>query len=225
MGEGHGVELERAGLGEELVPAERAGQGIVGAARVGDVDDVRERRQPLPDRGDLLAAVDVLVAVAVAGDREQDLRLELAEPVEHAARPELGRAGRPDRAEAGGREERDERLRDVRQVGDDPVAAAHAEPLQPGARPGHLLAQLAERQLERVARLRAGDDRDGVHVLVAAEHVLGVVQPRAGEPLRARHRVRASTRSYGACALTSKKSQIDAQKPSRSLTDQRWSSS
>ena len=34
-----------------------------------------------------------------------------------------------------------------------------------------------------------------------------------------------STRSYGACARISKKSQIDDQKPSRSVTDQRQSSS
>ena len=143
------VELERPGLGEELVPGDRVRQGIVVAARVGDVDDRRQARQAVADRGDLLAAVDELVAVAVAGDGQQHLRLELAEPVEHAAHAELRRARRPDRAEAGAREEGDERLRDVRQVGDDPVARPDAEPLQAGAGAGHLLAQLAERDLER----------------------------------------------------------------------------
>ena len=141
--------------------------------------------------GHLLAAVDELVAPAVAGDREQHLRLELPEPVEHAAHAELRRARRPDRAEARGREEGDERLRDVRQVRDDPVAGPDAEPLQARARARDLLAELAERELRRLARLRVRDDGDRVHVLVAAEHVLGVVQPRAGEPLRAGHLARA----------------------------------
>ena len=45
-----------------------------------------------------------------------------------------------------------------------------------------LLAQLAEGQLERIARLRAGEDRDRAQVLVAPHGVLGVVQLRAGEP-------------------------------------------
>src|SRR6185503_2242137 len=95
------------------------------------VDDVLERRQPRPDGGDLPAAVDLLVAEAVAGDREEDLRLELAEPVEDAPRTELGGARRPDSAEAGGGEERDERLGDVRQICDDAVSPADAEPLEP----------------------------------------------------------------------------------------------
>ena len=42
----------------------------------------------------------------------------------------------------------------------------------------------------RPARLRARDDRHRARVLVATDHVLGVVQPRAREPLRARHLAR-----------------------------------
>ena len=141
----------------------------------------------LPDGRHLLAAVDELVAVAVAGDREQDSRLELAEPADHASRTELGRARRPDGAEARGREEGDERLGDVREIGHDAVAGADAESLQPRPRSRDLLAQVAERELERAARLRSGDDRDGVGVFVAAEHVLREVEPRAREPLGPRH--------------------------------------
>ena len=190
VGERDRVERERPRLGDELLPAERVRQRVAGAARVRDVDDMLERRQPGADGGHLLAPVDVLVAEAVAGDREQHLRLQLAEPVEDAARPELGGARRPDRAEARGGEERDERLGDVREIRDDPVAAADAEPLEPRARPRHLLAQVAEGQLERVTGLRAGEDSDGVDVLVTAERVLRIVQLRAREPHRARHRVR-----------------------------------
>ena len=53
-------------------------------------------RMPPHDRG----AVEVLAAVAVAVDREQHLRLDLGEAVDHAARAELGRGARPDRADA-----------------------------------------------------------------------------------------------------------------------------
>ena len=73
------------------------------------------------------AAVEVLAAVAVAVDREEDLRLDLREAVDHRARAELGRGARPDRPQGGRREERDERLGNVRHVCDDTVAAADAE--------------------------------------------------------------------------------------------------
>ena len=86
--------------------------------------------------------------------------LELREAVDDAARAELGRAARPDRAEARRRRERDQRLGDVRQVGDDAVARADAEPHEPGARARHLLAEVAERELGRLARLGVRDDRD-----------------------------------------------------------------
>ena len=189
--ERHRLELERAVLRQQLVPRERVGEHVVGAARVGDVDDGLQARQPLAHRGHLLAAVDELVAPAVAGDGEQHLRLELAEAVRRRCGRRTPAGTSPRRAEARGREEGDERLGDVRQVGDDAVAGADAEPLQAGAGARDLLAQLAEGELAWPARLRARDDRDRAGVLVAAEHVLGVVEPRAGEPLGARHLARA----------------------------------
>ena len=103
----------------------------------------------------------VAVAVAIAVDGEEHLRLDLAEAIDHAAHAELGRAARPDRAQRGRGQQRDERLRHVRQVRGHPVAAAHAEALEPGA---------GARDLRRAARpaverqplpsLRARDDHD-----------------------------------------------------------------
>ena len=188
MRERHRVELERPWLAQKLVPRDRPGNG---AAGILDVDDRLERGQPLTDRGHVLGPVDDLLSVDVPADCEQHLRVELTQPVDDAADAELGRARRPDRAEARRRQERDRRLRDVREVGDDTVAGADSEPLQAGARPCHLLAELAERELARLSGLGVGDDRDGVEILVAAEHVLGEVQRRAREPLRARHLARA----------------------------------
>jgi hypothetical protein len=107
-----------------------------------------------------------------------------------AAHAELRRAGRPHGAETRGGEERDDRLWDVRQVRDDTISGLDAEPPEACPRPRHLLAQLAERELARLTRLRDGDDRHRVRILVAPEHVLGVVQPRAGKPLGPRQIVR-----------------------------------
>ena len=151
-------ERERPGLGEQLVPGER-------------VRERRARRRGRARRGagvgraarivaTSVAPVDRAVAEAVAADRQQHRRLELREAVDDAARAELGRAARPDRAEARRRRERDERLGDVRQVGDDAVAGADAEPHEAGARARDLLAELRERELDRVARLGVRDDRD-----------------------------------------------------------------
>jgi len=66
------------------------------------------------------------------------------------------------------------------------VARPHAQPEQPRTRPSDLLAQLAEGQLARLARLRHGDEGDIVGILRAPEHVLGVVEARAREPHRPR---------------------------------------
>ena len=185
------VERELGGLGKEVVPGDCVGKRVIFPAGVRDVHDGFDARKLAAYLRDLLAPVDVLLAVPVAGDGQDDLRLELPEAVEHAAHAELGWARRPDRAETCAREEADERLRDVREVGDYPVSGADAQPLQAGAGAGDLPAEVAERQLARWPRLRVGDDGACVEVLVAADHVLGEVQARAGEPLGPRHLPRA----------------------------------
>ena len=168
--------------------------------------------------GDDLAAVEVLAAVAVAVDREQDLGLDLGEAVDDAAGAEVRRAARPDRADARRREEGDDRLGDVGQVGGDAVAGADAELAQPRGDGRDLGAQLAPAQLVELAQLRGVQDRDLV-VVLAAEDVLGVVD-RAPSNQRAPGIVRsASTAAWGVGESTSKKSQIEAQKSSGSVTD------
>ena len=187
MREGQGLELERLALREERVPGDGVRKGIVRAARVRDVDDGFEAGQTVADLGHLLAAIDRLVSVAVSGDCEQDLGLQLAEPVKDAADAELRRARGPDRPQARGGDEGDERLRDVGQVGDDAVAGTDAEPLQAGPGARDLLPEVPEGELLRRSRLRERDHCDRVEILVATDQVLRVVQAGAGEPLRARH--------------------------------------
>ena len=78
--------------------------------------------QPLQHRLHLGRDVVLLavVPVAVAGDEEH--RLDLAETVEHALDAEIGRTGRPDRAERGGGEHAGDRLGHVGQHRGDAVA-------------------------------------------------------------------------------------------------------
>ena len=126
--ERHRLELERAVPEEAVLPA--------AAVEVAERDRLG-RRSPRAIAATVGAPVEVLAAVAVAVDREQHLRLDLREAVDHAAAAELGRRRRPDRAERGRGEERRDRLRDVRQVGRDAVAAARrrARPAPRGSPP------------------------------------------------------------------------------------------
>src|SRR5207249_2765589 len=94
------------------------------------------------DVRELARAVEVAPAVAVPIHRDEDLRFELAEAVDHRARSEVRRAARPDRAEAGGREQRDDGLGDVRQIRDDAVAARDAESYESGTDGGDLSREL-----------------------------------------------------------------------------------
>ena len=177
----------------------------------------RSRRDPIDD----LAAVEVLAAVAVAVDRQQHLRLDLREAVDDRARAELRRRARPDRAQRRGREERRDRLRDVRHVRRHAVALADAERDQPGADPRGLARAARPRSTRRA---RAAPTRGGS-------------RPRR-RPCRGRCARRSDSRAPGnhsapgisrdastavVGASTPKKSQIAAQNPSRSSTDQRHS--
>ena len=191
MRERQRLERERLALREERVPGDGVRECVVRAPDVWHVDDGLQARQARPDLGHVVAAIHELLAVAVARDCEEHLRLELPEPMQDAPSTELRRARRPDRPETGSREEGDERLRDVRQVGDDPVARPDAEALESGSRACHLRPQVAEGELHGLAGLRVGDDRHLLDVLVSAEHVLGVVQPSSREPLGAGHLARA----------------------------------
>ena len=130
--EGDALEAQLGPLagGQQLAPGGRVAQGREVGVRV-EVGEDDRALQAWHLRLQLchgLAAVEVLAAVAVAVDREEDLGLDLGEAVDHAGRAEVRRAARPHRADRGGREEGDDRLGDVRQVGDDAVAALDPEP-------------------------------------------------------------------------------------------------
>ena len=181
--ERHVGELERlAGALEARLPAR--------AVQVAEGDEVLESSDLAGDGAYGLAPVEVAPAVAVAVDGQQHLGLDLGEAVHDAAGPEVRRAARPHRAEARAGQEARDRLGDVGQVRGDAVARADAERPQPAGDPSRALAQLAPRPLVQLAQL--GGVADGHRVVVAvAEHVAGMAEPRAREPLRPRHGPRA----------------------------------
>ena len=145
-----------------------------------------ERRHLALQLGDDVELVEVAPAVAIAVDGEQHLGLDLREAVDDRARAEVRRAARPDRADARDGEERRDRLGDVRHVGDD--AVARPTPRRAGRRDRRRQrAQLAPRDLVRLAALAGRDDRDA-RVAAPAEDVLGVIERDVREPARPRHR-------------------------------------
>ena len=196
------------------------------AVQVAEADDLRQPAHLGGDPLDDLRAVEVLAAVAVAIDRQQHLGLDLHEPVDHAARAELGRRRGPDRTDRRARQQARDRLGDVRHVGADAVALADAERPQTRGDPRRLLAQLAPGPAGELGTGLGGvQDRDLV-VVATAEDVLGIGDGRARKPLRPRHRCRsASTVSPPAPKRTSKYSTIVRQNSSSSATDQRHISS
>ena len=124
------------------------------------------------------------VAIAVAGDQRRGT--QLGEAIERAGGCEVGRAGRPDRADAGARQVGDHRLGAVGQVAGHHVAAADAALAQAARDAAHGQAQLVPAQLAARARLVDLDHR-GRARLAGAQRVLGVVEPRALEPARSGH--------------------------------------
>ncbi|MGX1268661.1 hypothetical protein RKD18_001855 [Streptomyces phaeoluteigriseus] len=152
------------------------------------MDDGTQGGEFAAEFGDDVAAVVFLAAVAVAVDGEQDDGLDLLEAVEDAAGAEVGGAGGPDAAHGGRGEEGDDGLRDVRQVGADPVTGTDAEAAQFGGEGTDLAAQFGPGH--RSGFVGLVDVQEGRFVGACgggAEGVLGVVQGGAGEPLGAGH--------------------------------------
>ena len=198
--EGHLLEARLGALapGLELAPGDRSRERrrIEGGVGVRQQHGARHRRQLGEDAAHRLEAIEVATAVAIAVDREQHLRLDLGEAVDDAPGAELGRRARPDRSEAARGQERDQRLRDVRHVGDDAIAALDAETAQPGGHARDGLRQLAPG--ERLQRAGLGRVQDGrLGGIVAEQQVLGVVQlarPRTSvRPASATRRARVRT--------------------------------
>src|SRR5688572_27912960 len=185
------VELDplEADLGrvEGVEEVEERGAGARRRAEIVDDYALLDARQPLQHLARLLLRVELLAAVDVAIGAEKDFGLDLPEAVEHALHAEVGRAARPDRAEARGREERGGRFGYVRQVARDPVALFHAGVGESLSDPRHEVVKLALREATLHAVLAPERDRRGCVAL--AQQVLRIVEASVGEPACARHAV------------------------------------
>ncbi len=184
--------LRRPSRPQQAVPQHRIRQRGL-RIQVGQQHRMLQRRQFGAHRLQHRQPVEVLAAVAVAVDRDQQFRIDLAEAVEHAGAAHVGRAAGPDRADRGAGEKRHRRFRDIRQVGGDAVARLDAERAQAVRHRRDLLPQFAPRQLRQRPQFRLRDDRRllGFAIVgVKAEYLLGEIQARAVEPFGARHLVR-----------------------------------
>ena len=151
-----------------------------------------QRRQRLAQGAHHIHAVEVAAAVTVAIDRQQELGVDLAEAVQHAGMAHVGRAARPDGADAGAGKKGDRGFRNVGQIGHHPVARADAERAQRIGHRRNLIAQFAPGELRQAAQFGTGDDggRIGGRVIgVEAKYLLGKIEPGAIEPGCARHSV------------------------------------
>ena len=169
------------------------GHGVRQGREIRRLLDIRHDRDRLDARQvgehvrDARPAVEGLAAVEVAVGADQRLRFDLAETVEHPARAEIGRAGRPHRAQARGRQHGGHRLGQVGQEPRDAVAPAHPLRLEPDTQGRHRVVEF--REGHRAARAVLAPAHDGLATVAAAQQVLRVVEPRPGEPPRAGHRV------------------------------------
>src|SRR5207253_3819947 len=149
--------------------------------------DLAHARQFLDDGAHALERIVLLAVVAVAIGAEERLRLDLAEALEHGFDAEVGRTRRPDDALRERRQRQHSGLGNVRNEGCHPVSRAQAKRLQRlrGARDIAREIRIAYAPL--VAGLVPEDER--LAAVAAPQEVLREIEPRLGEPVRARHLV------------------------------------
>ena len=100
---------------------------------------------------------------------------------------EIGRAGGPDRADAGGGEHGDDRLRHVRDEAGDAVARLDGHGLESLREAGDLIVELI--RAEPPLYLVLAPEDDGLALVAPAQQVFGKVQPRRGEEAGTGHAI------------------------------------
>ena len=132
--------------------------------------------------------VDLLPLVKIAVGDDEQARLDLAETIQHALRAEIRRGGRPDRADAGGRQHTDRRFRPVMDIGGDAVAGLDAFGTEKGGEARHALFQFAEGDVLPDAFLAPKNNRK-IAVRPVAQQIFGEIQPGIRKPFRPGHLV------------------------------------
>ena len=120
--------------------------------------------------------------------RRREPWADLAEAVEHPVGAEVGRAGRPDGAQAGRAEHGDHGLGEIGHESRNPVSGRDSFGRQGRRHRAHLLVQLAITDLPLAALLVP--EHQGRSIVVIAQQVFGEVEPGAGEPPGPQLRIR-----------------------------------
>jgi hypothetical protein len=175
----------------EVIPGGRSPQGgqVDGRVEVAGHDHPPHRGQGIADLAQRSHPIESSAPVDVSFGRQQDRRFDLAEPVEHAGRPEIRRGGAEGGPQRHGAQHEDHRLRHVRHPRGHAVAGA--DPLGPeGSRHRrHLRAQLVPGERAGGAVLAGGHDGGiGPGPASPIEQVLDHAEPGVGEEPGLRHR-------------------------------------
>ena len=107
-----------------------------------DPDHLLDRGQTGDDGGHVLTTVVGAPSIVVAVGEQHDLGGQLGEAGQNGLRPELRGAHRPDRPDAGAREQADDGLGPIGQHRHDPVPMAHTHRPHGGGQGSDLAAQL-----------------------------------------------------------------------------------
>src|SRR5262245_16765866 len=119
-----------------------AGSGpTAGTAEVRDDDNRLDARHELSEFTDVISLIVLDTPEPVTVHGEQHSRPNRPEPIGDCGDSHLRTAGAPSRSDAGGRQERSTRLRDIGQVAGDRVAFRHSKTQQSGSYPRYLLAE------------------------------------------------------------------------------------
>ena len=152
---------------------------------VGHDHQLLQRGHLRRDLGHLGHRIDGLAVVEIAVPGEQNLRLGLAETVEHALHAEIGRGRGEDRADAGSRQHRYQGLGQVGHVGRDAIAGHHTQAPQGRGQARHFQVELAMRHAPLA--LVFAPEHQCIPIVAAAQQVLGKIQLGFGKPFGAGH--------------------------------------
>ena len=173
----------------DVIPQAHPGRvELVGASAATGMryyDQLLQAWQLLAHMVDLGHLIDVFSSVLIAGTDDQQFGRNLAETVDDAIHAELGRRGRPDRAEAGAGKHGHQCLPGIGHHGSHTVACDDACGLERRLQPRYMGGQLGVGERLAVAILAYGNN--GRAVVATAQQVFGEVQGGVGEPLRFGH--------------------------------------
>ena len=174
-------------------------------------DQKFETRQLAADLDEALAEVVASAGIPVESVGEEDLGLDLPDPVEDRHDAEVRRAGGPGRPERGGRQQGHESREIVRLNACDAIPDADAATAKPVGNLRHLLPQVVPRHVAREAGLVAEVDHD----LVArpGEKILREVQSRFGKPPGTQHAAVGSGLVHRRAAVTDDRAEAPERPP------------